>query len=275
MPLLIAVPWLVFVMIFIPFCFAYHHFHLAVWGSVLAWSMLSFVFLLLEGRMGGQWYLFLGMLCGIACINATLAGLYNYHTHMFQYFSYDENRAYTNVLPSEPAGAHGDAGKITFANTARVDTTRAVGFKSGSTYCVAPVLDETQQDRVEFWAAGIDCCPSRGDFTCDDAWNPLAKSGVVILDSDGFFPAKRDSFIKAVKQSAAAFQLTTSETPVLVRWVLDPQVIQDQYWSSGITFLVAMIFIYLGISIVAGAMFAMWSKNAVRANGGNVGGGNV
>jgi len=252
MVLLIAVPFLMFLMIFMTFSFAYHHYYLVVWGAVLAWVMLSFVFMLLDfrDRMGGQWYLFLGMLCCIACINASLAGLYNYQTHMYQYWSYDENRAYTNVLPSEPAGAHGDAGKIVFANTARVDTTRAVGFKAGSTYCVAPILDETQSDRVEFWAAGLNCCPGRGDFSCDDAWNPLAKSGVVILDSDGFFPAKRDYYLKAVKQSAAAFQLTISETPVLVRWVLDPQVIQDAYWSAGTTFL-------------------MWAKNAAKASGAN------
>merc|ERR1719235_1022190 len=149
--------------------------------------LVSFVFMVLEmsGRMGGQWFMFLGTLGFVAVIFGTLAGLYNYHTHMFQYWSYDENRSYTNVLPSEPAAAHGDAGKMVFANTARVDTTRAVGYKAGTTYCVAPILDDAQLDRVEYWAAGIDCCPSRGDFVCDDAWNPKAKSGVVVMDITG------------------------------------------------------------------------------------------
>merc|ERR1719420_845955 len=138
-------------MIFIAFSFAYHHYDVIVWCLVLAFVMVSFIFIILSSRMAGAWYTLLGMLCIIACGNASLAGLYNYHTHMFQYWSYDENRAYTNVLPSEPASAHADAGKIVFANTARVDTTRAVGYKAGATYCVAPILDDTQTDHVEYW----------------------------------------------------------------------------------------------------------------------------
>lgn len=271
-PLLIIVPWLMFVMIFLPFTFLYHFYPVAIWCCVLAWCMMSFLFMLMDcrDRMGGQWYLFLGMLSFIACLSASLAGEYNYHTNMFQYYSYDESRAYTNVLPSEPAGAHGDAGKITFSNTARVDTTRAAGFKQGSTYCVAPILDETQHDRVQFWAAGLDCCPSRGDFACDDAWNPLAKSGVVILDSEGLFPNKRDNYMKATKQAAAAFGFETSDEAVLVRWVTDPQVIQDSYWTAGLDFMLALTFLYLAISIAAGVILHMFSKNVARASGANV-----
>lgn len=267
MALLVAMPWLMFLMIFIAFSFAYHHYDVIVWSLVLALVMVSLVFMILSSRLAGSWYPLLSMLCMIACGNACLAGLYNYHTHMFQYWSYDENRAYTNVLPSEPASAHADAGKIVFANTARVDTTRAVGYKAGATYCVAPILDDTQLDRVEFFAAGLDCCPSRGDFTCDDAWSPTAKSGVVILDSDGFFPAKRDYYLKAVKQAAAAFQMVAAEHPILVRWVADPQLIQDGYWSGGVGFLVGMVFAYLFVSIVAGAVLSIWVNKSANATG--------
>lgn len=272
MALLMAMPWLMFTMICIAFSFAYHHYTAMVWGLVITMLLASFVFMVLEmsGRMGGQWFMFLGMLGIVAVIFSTLAGLYNYHTHMFQYWSYDENRSYTNVLPSEPAAAHGDAGKMVFANTARVDTTRAVGYKAGTTYCVAPILDDSQLDRVEYWAAGIDCCPSRGDFVCDDAWNPTAKSGVVILDSDSFFPAKRDYYLKAVAQASSAFQMTSAEEPLLVRWVSDPQQIQDDYWRGGVGFLLAIIFIYLLVSIVLGAMLHMFAK---RTASGQAGGG--
>merc|ERR550537_821201 len=157
---------------------------------------------------------------------------------MFPYYAYDENRSYSNVLPTEPAEAHADAGKIKFSHTARVDTTRAMGYKAGSVYCVAPILDDTQLDRVEYWAAGIDCCPSRGDFNCDDAWNPKAKSGVVILDSNALIPTKHDFYMKAAKEAEAAYQLSSAEEPLFVRWVADPQGIQDDYWRAGVGFLV-------------------------------------
>jgi len=284
MAALIGIPWLMFTIVSVLFAFAYHHYYLVCWLVVLAWVMLSVIFMVLDSRqrMGGSWFLFLGMLCLFGVLFGTLTGSYNYWTHMFQYWSYDENRAYSNVLPTEPAEAHADAGKIVFSHTARVDTTRAVGYKSGSVYCVAPILDDTQLDRVEYWAAGIDCCPSRGDFNCDDSWNPKAKSGVVILDttagdaavssgdtSVGFslWKSKRDYYVKAVREAEANFALTSAEHPLFVRWVGDPQMIQDDYWRSGVGFLVATVCIYLLISIIVGAVMQMWSKRTAAGQG--------
>lgn len=264
MLLLMAVPWVIFIMLVISFSFAFHHYSVLVLTLVLAWATVSCIFLLLDfrERMGGQWFLFLGIMCIIGTINGTLAGLYNYHTHMFHYWSYSESRAYTNVLPSEPAASHADASKIVFTTSARLDTTRAVGYKASTTYCVAPILDESSTRNVEYWAAGIDCCPARGDFACDDAWNPVARSAVVMVDSDGIFASKKDMFNKAVQQAKVSFNLFGPDEPLLVRWVVDPQQIQDDYWRGGIGFLVAVIFIYLLISIISGAMLHMWAKRA-------------
>merc|ERR1719265_981909 len=139
--------------------------------------------MVLDSLKTRPWWLFLGLLSLFAILFSVLCGQYNYWMHMFPYWSYDENRSYQNVLPTEPAEAHSDAGKIQFSHTARVDTSRAVGYKSGVVYCVSPILDDTQLDRVEYWAAGTNCCPARGDFLCDDTWNPKAKSGVVVLDT--------------------------------------------------------------------------------------------
>jgi len=277
MAALIGVPWVIFTVVSALFAFAYHHYYLVCWLVVLAFFMLSVIFMVLDSRrrQGGSWFLFLGLLSLFAILFSTLFGTYNYWMHMFPYWSYDENRAYSNVLPTEPAEAHADAGKIKFSHTARVDTTRAMGYKAGSVYCVAPILDDTQLDRVEYWAAGVDCCPARGDFNCDDAWNPKARSGVVILDTSagdasvssgdtsvGFslFRSRRDYYVKAVRQAEANFALTSADHPLFVRWVGDPQMIQDDYWRSGVGFLVATVCIYLLISIIAGAVMQMWSK---------------
>merc|ERR1719160_1819178 len=106
--------------------------------------------------MDGKWYTFLGILTLIAVVAGNIVGVYIYSQFFLQYWAYDMNRTYTNVLPSEPAAAHADAGIIKFASSARIDTTKAVGYKSGKVYCVAPVMDETQTPRVEYWAAGYD-----------------------------------------------------------------------------------------------------------------------
>ena len=167
-----------------------------------------------------------------------LLGLYNYHEYMFSYWAYDEFREYNNVLPSEPAAAHADAGKLMFSEDARVDTTKAVGFKHTDTYCVAPILDDTQSSRVEFWAAGMNCCGKRADFKCDDAWDDRARAGVVILDNDSWLPSHRDIYMKAVKIAEAAFDVVSAEEPLFVRWVVDPERVQNDFWKSGVGFLV-------------------------------------
>lgn len=282
--ILIGVPWLMFALVSILFALAYHHYAIVVWIAVLIWVMLAVIFLILDARkrMGGSWFRFLGILSLFAVVNGALLGNYNYSTHLFQYWSYDENAAYTNVLPTEPAAALSDAGKIIFSSTARVDTSRALGFKVDTVYCVAPILDNTQMDRVEFWAAGIDCCPARGDFTCDDTWDPKSKSGVVILgasagDADSargsvglglqLWHPIRDYYMKAVHTAEAAYSMTSSKEPMFIRWVRDPQAVQDDYWRSGVGFLVASVCIYLLISIVVGGILHMWSRrNAASEN---------
>jgi len=281
---LIAGPWLIFSIVIFLFTFAYHHYYLPCWLVVLAFAMLSVIFMVLDARRPVRWYIYLGLLCLIAVLFSSLLGTYNYWMHMFPYWSYDENRAYSNVLPTEPAEAHADAGKIKFSHTARVDTSRAVGYKFGSVYCVAPILDDTQLDRVEYWAAGVDCCPARGDFNCDDAFNPKARSGVVILDTSagdasvssgdqsiGFslFTSRRDYYVKAVRAAEANFGVTSADHPLFVRWVGDPQQIQDDYWRNGVGFVVATICIYLLISIILGAVMQyFFMKQQQQQRGG-------
>jgi len=265
MVLLMGVPWIIFVMVVLSISLFYHHHQILVIIFILVLLTMALMFIELDyrERMGGQWFLFLGLLCILALCNAILVGLYNYHTHMYHYWAYDEGRIYTNVLPSEPSAAHADAGKMVFASSARVDTSRALGYKAGSTYCVAPILDEVQTNRVEYWAAGIDCCPARGDFACDDAWNPAAKSAVVLVDSDGLFASKREEFLKAVKQARSVFNLIGPVEPLLLRWVVDPQQIQDDCWSGAVACMVSFIFIYFLLSIITGTFLHLWSKRVV------------
>ena len=71
-------------------------------------------------------------------------------------------------------------GKLIFSLDARVDTARSLGYKAKTVFCVAPIIDYAT-DSVEYWAAGSNCCGQRADFSCDDVWNPKARSGVVMM----------------------------------------------------------------------------------------------
>lgn len=281
----IFLPWLMFTTVSLLFATAYHHYPLLVLCLVLAWIMLSVMFLALDKRkrMGGSWYWFLSSLCLFAIAMGCMLGIYNYRMHMFQYWSYEENSVYTNVLPTEPADGHADAGKIVFAPGSRVDTTRAIGFKTNSeVYCVAPIFgDDPNIDSVEYWAAGLDCCPARGDFDCDDSWKDTARSGLVILDSlandrklsnidapsvhFNFWRPPRVWYLEAIKQAEAAYDIKSADRPLLVRWVDDPQKMQDEFWRSGVGFCIASVCIYFLFSIIIGAMLQMCSKRFASA----------
>mmetsp|Transcript_94946 Transcript_94946/g.245203 ORF Transcript_94946/g.245203 Transcript_94946/m.245203 type:complete len:309 (+) Transcript_94946:114-1040(+) len=143
-------------------------------------------------------------------------------------FLHDSN-SYVNVLPSEAAEGFGDAGKLLFAEGARVDVERAVGYKDGTVHCVAPIADDVASDRVQFWAVGHDCCGQRGSFSCDDAWNPKARGGIVIDLGDGVSRWDTD-FGRAVRQAEAAFNLQSAEQVLFLRWVVDPETVELDYW---------------------------------------------
>jgi heme/copper-type cytochrome/quinol oxidase subunit 4 len=262
---LIALPELVFAVITTLYAFVYHHFPEVVMLAVIGFVALSVMFVTLSSRIEGRWYLMLGVLCFMATVMGTLYGLYNYHENFLQYEAYSANREYSNVLPSEPAAAHADAGKIEFAKSARIDTTKAVGYKQGDVYCVVPIMDDMQTSRVEYWAAGMNCCKQRADFQCDDAGSADAHSGVVILDTNSFFPSNRDVYEKAVREAEAAFDIVSSPNPLFVRWVKDPQQVQDMYERSGVGYLLVGWAVYFLLSIILGAICHIQSSKKAHA----------
>lgn len=235
--LFFLLPWLMFVLLMMLFTYGYHHIPGLVWSTVclLGCFALIFAFTPSGADAEGRSAVSLGVLCGFAIVLGVLGGLHNYGNHMEQYWLYEEAREYHNVLPSEPAAAHADAGKITFAEAARIDTTKAVGYKAASTYCVAPILDPSSSNRVEFWAVGLDCCAPRGEFNCDDATKEgteAAHGGLVVFDT-GSIHRHYEYFSKAVKESEAANDLVSSAEPIFVRWVKDPESVQASFFGAG------------------------------------------
>lgn len=264
--LLILVPWFLFLIIMATWMLWYHHHWLVTVFTILGGFMVSIGLIALSmssdknahAKPGGKrWYAYLGCVCFLATLAGGVLGFYCYHSFMFQYNSYEERRMYANVLPSEPASTKVDAGKMVFATDARVDISKSIGFKAGSFYCVAPILDEDMDTRVEYWAAGVDCCSYRGDFNCDDAWDPKARSGAVIFeDSSELVPSMRPFFEKARLEAEVAYNMASSDDAIFVKWTKDPDAIQEKYWKDAQAFLLITTCVYLGISIMFGVGLA-------------------
>lgn len=259
---LIIFPWLIFAGISCLFVFLYHRHYDVVRIVVFSCIVLSIMPMAMGGDRKAITSLMAGLLCLVAVIAGTVCGLYNYYEHMFAYWSFLDNGVYTNLLPSEPAAMHKDAGKIFFSDFARVDTTKSVGYKDGPVYCVAPITDEVPAPKMQYWAVGQNCCSQRADFNCDDAWSAKAHSGVVVLESNELIPSRRDQYMKAVKLAESTYDIVSAPDPILVRWVAEPEVVQDDYWRSGIGFLIASVCIYLPFSMLLGGIAHQSVKRA-------------
>jgi len=243
----VVVPWVLFAVVLTMFTYVYYHHPAVCWGLLAFAAACSTLTCMSSYRDGPPQtsYAALGVLCLFALVFAALTGLYNYEKHMAPFWTYDESREYTNVLPSEPAASFLDAGKIQFAQSARVDTTESVGYKHGDTYCVAPIKDANSGSRVEFWAVCVNQCGGRRDFRCDDSGDPNARGAVTLNDHGNFLPSQMKYFERAVKEAEASFDLVSASEPMFVRWTADPDTYQKNMFDSGTGHFVFFLVLYV------------------------------
>lgn len=238
----IVLPWFMCVAICYMFAMIYHFEPMTVWLVILA-SLVTCMSMIqhdpqLEKTQSGLWDSSMVHLCLVAIVLATVFGSVAYRSFYSRYWLSHNSHAYANVLPSEAAGPYADAGKLIFSEDARLVVSKALGYKEGSVYCVAPIQDDSDST-VQFWAAGLDCCGARGSFSCDDAWDIKAHSGVVLMPEPGY--------VQAVHQAQAAFGLEAVKQPVFVRWVVNPEIVElkDFLFGNGLLVGVCIVFLVL------------------------------
>jgi heme/copper-type cytochrome/quinol oxidase subunit 2 len=204
----------------------------------------------------------LGMLMAFAAASGVFVGYTGYSWYMRLYNAYSDGREYYNVLPTEPAAAHLDAGKIMFSSTASVDETKSIGFNDGMMYCVAPIVAPNQGSRIEFWAVGTNCCKRRSSFWCSAAGKP-GRGGIVQLDSGFFRTNAIDVWSLAVRVAEAQFDLQSSPHAVFVKYVDDPDYEHQQQFNHGmLLWLVAS-----GIYLIVNTLIALLSRRFATALG--------
>jgi len=242
--------WVVFSIICLLFGFSYHDSKVVVWTLILLGGGVLVIVILQHMRQYNKsstardtviiasWLL-------AAVVLGTVVGYVSYDCCIGEYWLSQRLEARENVLPSEPAGAYANAGEIIFADEARVDASKSVGFKDTETFCVAPIASDAPLDTVQFWAAGIDCCGARGSFACDDSWNPKAHAGVVINNISNALMRSdiRGKYLKAIKLAEVTYAIASVKEPILVRWVANPDQVQLNVWRAGFGLLLASIII--------------------------------
>jgi len=260
--------WLLFSGSCVLFGLSYHNSRTLLWLllaiGVVAFSGISFQSWRLRRvvpGVAGMWFLF-AMLLGAS------VGYHVYDCCIQWYWRSRTLDARANVVPSESAAAYANVGEIVFADEATIDPSRAVGYKDKHTYCVAPILGDAPPEKVQFWAAGLDCCGSRGSFYCDDAWNPKAKSGLVIHKV--IFGEMAD-YHKAVKMAEVTYEMASAEDPIFVKWVANPDQVELNIWRAGLGVLIAALCSTLLLCCLQGACIYMAFRNVSpysRAAGG-------
>lgn len=137
---MMLMPWLFFTAVVLMYAFLYHSMPGVCLLMVAQLVFISFLFVIFDvkashtakhGGMGGafgdlasgmggaaaggghgQWYLKLGLLTLGFTMGACFVGDHLYGVYFAPYWVIRENASYVNVLPSEPAAAHMDAGEL-------------------------------------------------------------------------------------------------------------------------------------------------------------------
>lgn len=191
-------------------------------------------------------------------------GMSIYYSHVLFMQTMEGGREYEGVFAGEQPLAYSDAAVLNFAGSARVDASRAVGFKSlhgqMHTYCIAPIIDDTFTSRAEFWAVGIDCCGERGNFECDNVGQSTSQIAVVLphpeMNQDPLFGIggkhfapplyRHDVFTEALDMASKVHRVQAGETPLFVKWTNTHRdnVIEDEWSAIKVTILWAFWFAF-------------------------------
>jgi|Transcript_113797 hypothetical protein len=199
-------------------------------------------------------------LCGFG------VGIFAHELYIRKFWLSQELAVRQNVLPSEPAAAYANAGEIGFAEEARIDLSKTIGYKDVDVYCVAPIAGDIPLEKVQFWASGMNCCGARSGFVCDDAWDPKARAGIVLHDNEHsqFVKDMRPYYKQAVKMAEATYQIASVDEPVFVKWVANPDTVERNFAKKGFATIVGGVMI--AVILCACIAFAVGSASNLEAN---------
>lgn len=237
-PALIAmfVPWLLFVFLYAMECFAVHYFYpsltiaavvvsaivvLAVCAHAVRERLrrLGYLPYFIEDSGGPSWIHVMAMLLSIAWLWAVIMGGIVFDTYQSPYQVINTFNAYNNIAPESAKGTqYMDAGTALFVANTTLDLSKAMGFKNGATYCVAPIVHGNQAlASYDFWAVGTDCCnATQAQFQCGSYNDTQANGGIRLMNDED------RAFYRLAVQEAEVQYGIKSVHPVFFTWTVDP-----------------------------------------------------
>lgn len=255
-PVLIClfVPWCLFCTVFYALSFSLRHQHLLFsWGivGVAAAATLICAGLAWHQKFGRgveaserppSWLIVCALSMALALATGIAAGLGNYAFNTRRYYDVATLMEYGDLSPSDVRGQQVmDAGVITFAEGARLDISRSMGFQNTGVYCVAPIVVANETPAAyDFWAVGRDCCSGHSaDFHCPGFNNIRARSGLRLMEDDsGLIDESRAFYRLAVQQAEATYDIKAMH-PLFFHWVADPAAEIDEWMAYGTRFYLA------------------------------------
>lgn len=260
---LILVPWTIMAIVLICFLYA---------GKSSPWALVAIPIVL--GSADAVWVsnryrlnhtpeVVLGMLIFVGILAATIVGGYANGNALLEYYRITKGASYFNVLPEDLAAGKNDATTLVFASGARIDDAMTYGYVDGysasrDVYCVAPVSlgDSAAGTRVQYWAAGMNCCEPRSHFNCGKASNDTVTGAIVLPESYRSNPL----YAAAVQGAQATYGVQAGDDYLLISWTDDPVRYTEALFSRTRTLFFVFALVYLLISAMLGCILAQVMK---------------
>lgn len=257
----VFVPWITFLINFWAMSFT-----LRYWFSGLAYAIVILtglccayigIMAIQATRGNGGDPLWLGCMFALTAIGWSwgyVGGNWNYLDYSQPYYDLNQLNVYETVDPTTSRGnQYMDVGIMTFNASARVDRNFSMSFKNEDTYCVAPITVPNATPGVyDFWAVGKNCCNQNlFDFQCGEYNNPLAHTGVRIMDASA-----EQLFQIVVKQAQAAYNLSTAH-PMMFTWVSNPSDVVNSYQDEAVRHFIREAFYWFCIDVALVVLFAI------------------
>lgn len=260
--LLIFVPWSCYVLLLVVFALPPPGLFPSL-CAIFWWAMALLavgVSYDLQKRHSSPFYKLLTLTLLLSCIVGPLVGHHIFATEMSSYWMHQSGVTYKDVAPSRSPDAYQDAGIIDFSAASNLDLRRVLGFRpvgSTTTYCIAPITDDSSSKDLHFFAADVDCCEPRRGFVCGDAAKPSARTGVV-LPAHSYHSERWQHFYAAASQAAEVYGWQLPPRPIFVRWFEDAEAVQSELLHRGLVEAFIQSFVGLCVASIV-AMWLHWS----------------
>jgi hypothetical protein len=215
------------------------------------------------------WFLVLAVQVLISCFAGVLVGQYIWEDFSSSYYKLSLLHNYVDIDPIQPGQAYLDAGSVLFKDLSYVDTGKAIGYKDGNVWCVAPIKFTTNATAdTDFWAVGKDCCTGfPGSFNCqEDRSDSFAHGGLRAVDD-----ADLAMYRLAVTQAIGEYKphsdflidgRMNTVNPLFFHWVRDPVARINSYWNDAVwTYKAALIaFLIINSIVVCFCAKSFWQS---------------